>query len=142
MKATSTGRGGYSCYGRRGYRSADPTPDEIKQRIAEVHRIRRERDAKRTQRRDAMQRIVLAAIATTGPMTVNSLAMLIDYSHSKASEMLTDMAAIGLVARDGNGKRSAYVLPEQLDDESTGEPELLPNDVLFQRVVSRRFSAA
>ena len=132
VKSSAT-RASYGNCGR--HRLVDPTPAEIKQRIAEVHQMRREQEAKRGQRREAMQRIVLDAIAVNGSMSARALHPSLNYGPATIRELLSSMEKAGLLIRKYGRAFRFYALP-RVEDTIT-EPGLLSNDVLFRRVTGR-----
>lgn len=120
---------------------ADPTPEEIQQRIAEVHRIRLGKTERKNRHRRSMERIVLAAIATTGPMTSTSIASLVDYSRPRSIQMLGEMADAGLLVRVGKANQTSYTLPRESPGAVNNEPGLISNDEAYRRIIDVKVTA-
>lgn len=123
-------------------RSADPTPEEIQQRTAEVHRMRLGKDERKNRHRRTMERIVLAAIATTGPMTSTSIAPLVDYSRPRSIQMLGEMADAGLLVRVGKASQTSYTLPSESPDAIDKEPGLISNEEAYRRIITGKVAAS
>jgi predicted transcriptional regulator len=126
-------------YGSRGRVAADPTPEEIRQRCAEVHEIRRIRALGLHERQDAMQRMVIAAIQTSGPTTMTAMRQRLNLASSTMGRLADAMVSQGLIIHVIKGARSLYSLP---DDAGPAEPGLVSNDELYRRVTGRKFRPA
>ncbi|QDT06905.1 hypothetical protein K227x_53280 [Rubripirellula lacrimiformis] len=122
-------------YGDRGYyrEADDPTPDEIRQRCREIHRMKSAEYNRQDQVRQSRQRKIVSAIQRSGAINGRAASDLIGTSQATASKLLFELASVGTLVRIS---RSRYGLPDTEPTIATG-PDLASPDAILRRFRDR-----
>ena len=88
----------------------------------------------RHNKENAIERMVIAAIATTGPMSMSRAVQRLGQSRKAVIRTMLSLSELGILQRRGGGSSTVFMLP----DSGTSEPDLISNDEAYRRVTRRR----